>query len=606
LLSTFTYIHHQIKTQKAVVDRGVNNNNRDHQTLSHNTPKHDNQTPSQRHQYLDSKGWIVGLGTDNTKLRISPQRKIKFIQTWAATVFEDIRQKCNGDENKASELFVEQMKGQGFTIAKLVVGGIRELYSHKAAEVIPVGSKTGRHSALESSGWTFERSDTSTHNLLKLSPNRKLRFASLNAAESFERCRQECNGDENKASELFVKQMKKQGIPIAEVMLGGIRELNSYKNAEEIHLGHQAPRHIVLKSSGWTIERNGTHLLKVSPIRKLQFNLTWAAEAFEDLRQQCDGDEYIASTLFVERMKEQNPNVQFGKLIIGGIRALSFDAATETKIPGKTNKTTERHQALVSKGWEIKRDQPNITLKVSPDGIEFKSLEAAEFYQYACKACKGDLSKAAQRFLKQMNRQGKKISKLVNGGTAAFASVETKPSQTQISKTPEPRINSCLAELSSGWVTVNYKCSSKDELHFESPLQKVRFKSFRGAKLFDSVLKHSSNELEAIETFINEHGHDRVRGMVCNYGKIRRELKGNMETIDVVMDQDSSDDISPIDDDYYEVDNIQEVRFDKGQMQCLVRWQGLSKDADTWEPSENLCDSASELLHVVRLHLLLY
>jgi hypothetical protein len=243
---------------------------------------------------------------------------------------------------------------------------------------------------------------------------------------------------------------------------------------------------------------------------------------------------------------------------------------------------------------------------VSPDGIEFRSLEAAEFYQYACKACKGDLSKAAQRFLKRMNRQGKKISKLVKGGTAAFASVETKPSQTQISKTPEPRINSCLAELSSGWVTVNYKCSSKDELHFESPLQKVRFKSFRGAKLFDSVLKQSSNELEAIETFINEHGHDKVRGLIYNYGKIRHELKGNMGTVDVVMDQDSSDDISPIDDDYYEVDNIQEVRFDKGQMQCLVRWQGLSKDADTWEPSENLCDSASELLHVVRLHLLLY
>ena len=49
-----------------------------------------------------------------------------------------------------------------------------------------------------------------------------------------------------------------------------------------------------------------------------------------------------------------------------------------------------------------------------------------------------------------------------------------------------------------------------------------------------------------------------------------------------------------VDEDYWEVEKVVAQRYCNRRMEYLIRWKGCSSKDDTWEPDENLCDSASE------------
>lgn len=43
---------------------------------------------------------------------------------------------------------------------------------------------------------------------------------------------------------------------------------------------------------------------------------------------------------------------------------------------------------------------------------------------------------------------------------------------------------------------------------------------------------------------------------------------------------------------YWEVETVKKRKVVKGKEYFLIKWKGLNQD--TWEPEENLCDSALE------------
>jgi hypothetical protein len=45
---------------------------------------------------------------------------------------------------------------------------------------------------------------------------------------------------------------------------------------------------------------------------------------------------------------------------------------------------------------------------------------------------------------------------------------------------------------------------------------------------------------------------------------------------------------------FWEVDKVLDRRVANGEVQYLVKWKGLPKSKATWEPSDNLCDSAHD------------
>ena len=49
-----------------------------------------------------------------------------------------------------------------------------------------------------------------------------------------------------------------------------------------------------------------------------------------------------------------------------------------------------------------------------------------------------------------------------------------------------------------------------------------------------------------------------------------------------------------VEEDFYEVECIVDKRKCNGRTEYKVRWKGCSEGDDTWEPEENLCDSASK------------
>jgi hypothetical protein len=113
------------------------------------------------------------------------------------------------------------MKEQSRAIAEMVVGGIGSLsmcpWSHN--------SHQHRHDTLIEHQWKIEREERNGYTeVRKVSPS-GIPFVCTNAAEDFEELRQKCNGDECKASELFLKKFR--GYKIAGLVKGGIRALSS-------------------------------------------------------------------------------------------------------------------------------------------------------------------------------------------------------------------------------------------------------------------------------------------------------------------------------------------------------------------------------------------
>ena len=217
-------------------------------------------------------------------------------------------------------------------------------------------------------------------------------------------------------------------------------------------------RHKYLLSKGWTIEHGsysqGKVLLKVSPERKLQFISTGAAEEFEKIRQECRGDEYEASPIFESRMIQQGHKLS--KLLVNGRSALSCNNSRQKPVFGHCKK--------------------KMATRSKRDGC-----------------CESLMLKT------QLSPRQRKALNLI-------------PVQQR------SRAIKCLAKLSPGWMPVNYQCSTKQELHFETPQKHIKFKSFTGALSFDSLLKQSSNESIAFDAFVEKEGRKKVRSLVYSFG----------------------------------------------------------------------------------------
>eukprot|EP00956_Cyclotella_meneghiniana_P030313 scaffold75827_cov21-Cyclotella_meneghiniana.AAC.1 len=84
-----------------------------------------------------------------------------------------------------------------------------------------------RHNRLKAQGWSFGRNNSKNGELLKISPDYKLQFFNLGAAEDFQEFRDEFQGDECKAAKAFEKIMNEEGINITPLLVGGIRALQS-------------------------------------------------------------------------------------------------------------------------------------------------------------------------------------------------------------------------------------------------------------------------------------------------------------------------------------------------------------------------------------------
>ena len=293
-------------------------------------------TVQQRKEILRAENWKSKRTSQSKTNWISPGLKIPFRLLRAAEEFNGLRRKCNGNEKEAMEAYAQVVESSPHKASYFIVGGI-PLFDDSDDDVIFDNSEDmdiqettshkadwERHNALLSKGWTLEHGSYSRgRKLLKVSPERKLQFISTREAENFEKARQECGGDEYKASTLFGKRAKEQGVEIAKVIVGGIMALFglSTKNERREFLESKGyRRREFLKSKGWEIKRYRNDLLKLSPQRKLPFKSTKAAEDFESIRQSCNEDENRAVILFITRAKQEGRTI--GDEVMGGLQAL--------------------------------------------------------------------------------------------------------------------------------------------------------------------------------------------------------------------------------------------------------------------------------------------
>lgn len=122
-----------------------------------------------------------------------------------------------------------------------------------------------------------------------ISPTMKIIFAVPRYAFEFEQIRQQCNGDEKQAMELF-RRRHQGNIKGKIVNLGLLPE-------------SKTPRGIA-PGPGWTVQKgkNKKNLRRwVSPSMKIIFRYPRYALEFEQLRQQCNGDERQAMEIFRQR-----------------------------------------------------------------------------------------------------------------------------------------------------------------------------------------------------------------------------------------------------------------------------------------------------------------
>lgn len=59
---------------------------------------------------------------------------------------------------------------------------------------------------------------------------------------------------------------------------------------------------------------------------------------------------------------------------------------------------------------------------------------------------------------------------------------------------------------------------------------------------------------------------------------------------------------------FWEVESVIGRRVHRGRVEYLIRWKGCKEEDNTWEPTANLCDTASECVVVIFLcrHVILY
>ena len=73
------------------------------------------------------------------------------------------------------------------------------------------------------------------------------------------------------------------------------------------------------------------------------------------------------------------------------------------------------------------------------------------------------------------------------------------------------------------------------------------------------------------------------------------QLNDHAGNIIVAAEKNAAD----IEDFFWEVEAVIGRRVYRGRIEYLIRWKGCSEEDNTWEPTANLCDTASEFLYLL-------
>ena len=149
---------------------------------------------------LPGPGWSLGCLQNAKKpcsLWISPQRKIPFQRSKKAREFETIRRKYNGDEYKAWEDFRSlHYKTKDPTCSVI---------NPRQYDSFDRVNKYFYHDKLSETGWERITHNEATNNRNHwLSPEFNIEFRFPSAAMDFEKLRQVCDGDEEKAWNMYL------------------------------------------------------------------------------------------------------------------------------------------------------------------------------------------------------------------------------------------------------------------------------------------------------------------------------------------------------------------------------------------------------------------
>ena len=120
------------------------------------------------------------------------------------------------------------------------------------------------------------------------------------------------------------------------------------------------------------------------------------------------------------------------------------------------------------------------------------------------------------------------VSDGISGSTPEYKEEVCEDVLDKLPAKRKKRAIAALESLSEGWIPVPYKSkkSGKQEMHFKTPEYGVIFKSHRSASNFDKILRQSTNESSALESFVKDlkGGYDDFQRMVLSCGNFTREL----------------------------------------------------------------------------------
>lgn len=98
--------------------------------------------------------------------------------------------------------------------------------------------------------------------------------------------------------------------------------------------------------------------------------------------------------------------------------------------------------------------------------------------------------------------------------------------------------------------------------------------------------RNDGEELKSTNTlFVN---------VLKNTNHADNELNANREIAERTQVEAEDGEDMLVDDEYYEFEAIIDRRVVKGKVEYRIRWKGFTEEDDTWEPEQNLCDTACE------------